>query len=177
MGCSTALFFYFMKDLVELTREAISGMDLELVDVERAPLGLLRVTIDRPLQSQTRATSHISIEDCERVSRQLSRVYEVEGIDYRRLEVGSPGVDRPLKTEQDFHRFLGERIEVKLRDAVDSRKSFQGVLELSSREGGAKQFVVTYQENKGVVKNVAFDFIDVERAKLDPLLDFKGRKR
>lgn len=166
-----------MKDLVELTREAIAGMDLELVDVERAPLGLLRVTIDRPFSGQVGAISDVKIEDCERVSRQLSRVYEVEGIDYRRLEVGSPGVDRPLKSEQDFERFVGERIDLKLREAVENRRSFQGVLQLSSEQGSAKRFVVEYQENKGVIKQVAFGLMDVERAKLDPLLDFKGRKR
>lgn len=170
-----------MKDLFELTREAVAAMDLEVIDVERAPLGLLRVTIDRPFVGQdagrTGLVSDIKIEDCERVSRQLSRVYEVEGIDYRRLEVGSPGVDRPLKTEVDFERFVGERVDVRLREAVDSRRSFQGVLQLSSGQDGSKRFVVQYQENKGETKQVSFDVADVERAKLDPLLDFKGRKR
>ena len=71
-------------------------MDVEFVDIERAALGLLRVTIDRP--------EGVRIEDCEQVSKHLSRVFEVENIDYRRLEVGSPGVDRPLKTEADFKR-------------------------------------------------------------------------
>ena len=166
-----------MKDLVELTREAVAAMDLEVVDVERAPLGLLRVTIDRPFTGQTGLVSDIKIEDCERVSRQLSRVYEVEGIDYKRLEVGSPGVDRPLRTESDFERFVGERVDVRLRQAVDSRRSFQGVLQLSSGQDGSKRFVVQYQENKSEPKQVCFDVADVERAKLDPLLDFKGRKR
>ena len=95
-----------MKDLVDITRQALAGMELELVTVDRAPMGLLRITID--------CDSGVSIEHCESVSKQLSRVYEVEGIDYRRLEVGSPGVDRPLRTERDFQRFLGERIELKL---------------------------------------------------------------
>ena len=88
-----------MADLFTLTQQSLASMDIELVDVERAALGLLRVTIDRP--------EGVRVEDCEQVSRQLSRVYEVENIDYRRLEVGSPGVDRTLKTEADFDRFLG----------------------------------------------------------------------
>ncbi|UOD49466.1 ribosome maturation factor RimP [Orrella daihaiensis] len=166
-----------MKDLIELTREAVAALDLEVVDVERAPLGLLRVTIDRPFTGEGGLVSDIKIEDCERVSRQLSRVFEVEGIDYRRLEVGSPGVDRPLRTERDFERFVGERIDVRLRDAVQGRRSFQGVLQRSCEQDGSKQFVVEYQENKAETKRVAFDVTDVERAKLDPLLDFKGRKR
>ena len=74
-----------MTDLYTLTEQAITGLGVELVDVERAALGLLRVTIDKE--------GGINIEDCEAVSRLLSRVYEVENIDYKRLEVGYPGVD------------------------------------------------------------------------------------
>ena len=166
-----------MKDLLELTRQALAGMNIEVVDVERAPLGLLRVTIDSVWHPDSVGMSGIKVEDCERVSRQLSRVYEVEGIDYRRLEVGSPGVDRALKTEADFERFAGERVEVKLREPVENRRVFQGVLALSGLPDSVKQFVVEYQENKGEKKQVAFGIADVERAKLDPLLDFKGRKR
>jgi ribosome maturation factor RimP len=166
-----------MKDLLGITQQALAGMALEVVDVERAPLGLLRVTIDRVASGQPSQLSGIKIEDCEKVSRQLSRVYEVEGIDYQRLEVGSPGVDRPLRTEQDFERFVGERVEVKLRDPIDNRKVFQGVLARSCSQDGLKRFVIQYQENKGEDKQLTFDVVDIERAKLDPLLDFKGRKR
>jgi ribosome maturation factor RimP len=95
-------------------------LDVEFIDIERGALGLLRVTIDRP--------EGVRIEDCEQVSKHLSRVFEVENIDYRRLEVGSPGVDRPLKTESDYQRFVGERVEVKLREAVDNQKVFSGLL-------------------------------------------------
>src|SRR5690606_31448465 len=103
-----------MADIFALTQEAIAGMDVELVDVERAPLGLLRVTIDR--------AEGVRIEDCEQGSKHLSRVFEVENIDYQRLEVGSPGTDRPLKRVPDFIRFANERVEIKLREAVDNRK-------------------------------------------------------
>jgi len=161
-----------MKDLVDITRQALAGMEVELVDVVRAPMGLLRVTID--------CDSGVMIEHCESVSRQLSRVYEVEGIDYRRLEVGSPGVDRPLRTERDFQRFLGERIELKLRESVDDQKVFRGVLQLaaaSQEQVEGVRFEVEYQVKKGDVRRVTFAISDVDRAKLDPLLDFKGRKR
>ncbi len=92
-------------------------MDIELVDVERAALALLRVTIDRP--------EGVRIEDCEQVSKQLSRVFEVENIEYKRLEVGSPGIDRPLKRLADFIRFAGERIEIRLREAIEIAKCMQ----------------------------------------------------
>ncbi len=161
-----------MADIFALTQEALAGSDIELVDVERAPLGLLRVTIDRP--------EGIRIEDCELVSRQLSRVLEVENIDYKRLEVGSPGTDRPLKKAADFIRFAGERIEVKLRTAVDNRKVFVGILrvpENADAQASALMLSLELEEASGEDKLLSFSFDDVDRAKLDPILDFKGRKR
>lgn len=149
-------------------------MDVELVDVERAPLGLLRVTIDR--------ADGVRIEDCEQVSKQLSRVFEVENIDYRRLEVGSPGVDRPLKSIADFQRFSGQRVEIKLRHAIDNRKVFSGMLHASdtSDQGGAEtsfQLHLEPEGKSGEARVLSFVFDDVDRAKLDPVLDFKGKKR
>ena len=176
MGWITALFFEFMADLYVLTQQAIAGMDVELVDVERAPLGLLRVTIDR--------ADGVRIEDCEQVSKQLSRVFEVENIDYKRLEVGSPGVDRPLKSVADFVRFAGQRIEIKLRNAIDNRKVYSGILhapENSGEQGAVADSAFGLElEPEGKsreVKVLSFTFDDVDRAKLDPVLDFKGKKR
>lgn len=165
-----------MADLFALTQQAIAGMDIELVDVERAPLGLLRVTIDRP--------DGVRIEDCEQVSKQLSRVFEVENIDYKRLEVGSPGVDRPLKSAADFVRFAGERIEIKLRQPIDNRKVYSGILRACETADGQTaapgQTFGLELEPEGKSKEVKvlnFTFDDVDRAKLDPVLDFKGKKR
>jgi len=158
-------------ELFALTQEALVGMDVELVDIERAPGGLLRVTIDRP--------DGVRIEDCERVSKHLSRLFEVENIDYRRLEVGSPGVDRPLKRPEDFLRFAGERVEIRLRQAVDSRKVFTGLLQATPQgdASGTAGFGIEYETQSGETQVLGFTFDDVERAKLDPILDFKGKKR
>jgi ribosome maturation factor RimP len=168
-----------MADIYALTQQALAGMDVELVDVERAALGLLRITIDRP--------DGVRIEDCEQVSRQLSRVFEVENIDNTRLEVGSPGIDRPLRTEAEFRRFIGERVEIKLREALDGRKVFSGVLTLSETEQGgegdatapAQQavFGLEFEAKKNDIQVLSFTLGDIERAKLDPVLDFKGKKR
>ncbi|WP_026067898.1 ribosome maturation factor RimP [Pusillimonas noertemannii] len=163
-----------MADLLVLTQQALAGMDVELVDVERAPLGLLRVTIDR--------ADGVRIEDCEQVSKQLSRVFEVENIDYKRLEVGSPGVDRPLKSVADFLRFAGQRVEIRLRRPVDNRKVYSGMLhapEGADEQASALEFGLELEpEGKsGEVKVLNFTFDDVDRAKLDPVLDFKGKKR
>jgi ribosome maturation factor RimP len=115
------------------------------------------------------------------VSRQLSHVYEVENVDYRRLEVGSPGVDRPLRQASDFVRFMGERIEVKIKQPIDNQKVFVGRLGLAT-EGtvsseGDKTFTVEFEAKKNDVRLIPFTFNDVERAKLSPVLDFKGKKR
>jgi ribosome maturation factor RimP len=174
VGWATAHFFLiFMADIFALTQQALAGTDLELIDIERAPLGLLRITIDRP--------EGVRIEDCEMVSRQLSRVFEVENIDYNRLEVGSPGTDRPLKRPEDFVRFQNERAEVRLRQAVNNRKVFSGVLcapdPLPDAIDAATVFGLQFDEGKGQTQVLRFAFNDIDRAKLDPILDFKGKKR
>ncbi len=161
-----------------MTQEALAGMDVELVDVERAAMGLLRVTIDKE--------GGVRIEDCEQVSRQLSRVYEVENIDYRRLEVGSPGIDRPLRSEADFLRFADSRIEIKLREAIDGQKVFTGTLRVPETAGGQATageapahpvFGLEFEAKKNDIQVLSFTLDDIERAKLDPVLDFKGKKR
>lgn len=160
-----------MADIFAVAQQAMLGLDAELVDIERAPLGLLRVTIDRP--------EGVSIEDCEQVSRQLSRVFEVEGIDYKRLEVSSPGVDRPLLRAADYIRFAGQRVELRLREAVENRKVFSGVLRAPEGDvdPALAQFGLEYEARPGDIRVLAFSFDDVDRAKLDPVLDFKGKKR
>lgn len=106
-----------MRSIVERTAAA---MGYEVVDVEMGQRGLLRVFIDAP--------AGIRMEDCERVSRQLSHVFAVEDVDYQRLEVSSPGLDRPLKREADFVRFAGELATVKLKRALEGRRNFEGTL-------------------------------------------------
>jgi ribosome maturation factor RimP len=148
------IFFERMADLFALTEEALAGMGIELVDVERAALGLLRVTIDRE--------GGVRIEDCEQVSRQLSRVYEVENIDYKRLEVGSPGVDRPLRTEAEFRRFADERVEIKLREAVDGRKVFTGTLRLAEPSADGKTvFGLEFETKKDDIQVLSFTLDDI----------------
>jgi len=105
----------------------VAGLGYELVEVERAPGGLLRVTIDHPA-ADGMPDRFINVDDCERVTRQLQHVLEVEGLSYERLEVSSPGLDRPLKSAGDFRRFLGEQVEVTLKVPFKGRKRFRGEL-------------------------------------------------
>jgi len=94
----------------------------ELVDLELANRGrLMRIFIDK--------AGGISVEDCAGVSNHLTRLLAVEGVDYDRLEVSSPGLDRPLKHPQDFARFVGERVQVKMRLPLNGRRRFVGKLQ------------------------------------------------
>ena len=116
--------------------DTIRGLGFELVELERSAGGLLRVTFDFPW-SPDEAVRLITVEDCERATRQLQYVLEVEGVDYHRLEVSSPGIDRPLRHAQDFERFEGELVDVTLKARIGeaaagqvhaSRKKFRGTL-------------------------------------------------
>jgi ribosome maturation factor RimP len=107
-------------DVVKLVETTVNGLGYELVDFERSGRGLLRVFIDKP--------NGIAIDDCQVVSNQLTRLFLVENVDYDRLEVSSPGLDRPLKKEADFVRFAGEKAQLKLRMALEGRRNFVGVI-------------------------------------------------
>lgn len=107
-------------DLRALIEPTLEGMGYELVALERAGGGLLRLYIDKP--------GGVVIDDCVRASNQLTRLFAVENVDYERLEVSSPGLDRPLAKEADFVRFEGERAQVRLHAPIEGRKRFIGVL-------------------------------------------------
>jgi ribosome maturation factor RimP len=134
---------------------AVAGMGYELVDVQTSNGGrMLRVFIDKP--------GGITVGDCAAVSRQLTRVLPVEGVDFERLEVSSPGLDRPLRKAGDFSRFAGQKAEVRMRtpDATGRRK-FVGVL----RGAEAGQVKVEFDG-----RTVALALEDIERARLIPAL-------
>jgi ribosome maturation factor RimP len=100
----------------------LNGMGFELVDAQVSNRGrFLRIFMDKP--------GGITLEDCAAVSRHLSRVLEVEGIDYDRLEVSSPGLDRPLRKAADFARFAGQKVDVRMRLAdAGGRRRYVGLL-------------------------------------------------
>lgn len=108
--------------LFELLEPTIAGMGYELVDIEQsAPGRLLRVFIDKKEGS-------ITLDDCVAISNHLSQLLAVENIDYNRLEVSSPGLDRPLKKKADFVRYMGESARIRLRIALQGQRNFVGTL-------------------------------------------------
>jgi ribosome maturation factor RimP len=151
----------------------VTGLDYELVDVERSAGGLLRVTIDRvPGRSYpTGASESVTVDDCERVTRQLQYVLEVEGVAYARLEVSSPGLDRPLKRAADYERFAGHEIDLTLKQAFQGRKHFRGQL-LPGTDGWRLALSDAKPE-----QTLDFRLDEVRSARLVPVIDFKGRRR
>ncbi len=138
-------------DVVQVIEVTVTGLGYELVDVERSGRGMLRVFIDKP--------EGIAVEDCQIVSNQLTRLFLVENIDYDRLEVSSPGLDRPLKKEADFVRFVGEKAQLKLRMPMAGRKNFVGII-VSSNEGVLQLDVDGTQ--------VAVELSNLDKARLVP---------
>lgn len=122
-----------MADLAGLIEQAVTGLGYELVDFETSPRArLLRVFIDRlPQPAGAGAAAEaggVTVEDCAAVSHQLTRLFTVENIDYDRLEVSSPGMDRPLKKPADFERFVGHEVQMKLRIPEGTQRNFSGVI-------------------------------------------------
>ena len=108
-------------DFEQLLETTITGLGYELVAWERSgKSGFMRIYVDKP--------DGISVEDCAHVSQHLSRVLAVEGVQYSRLEVSSPGLDRVLHSERDFARFAGAKARVKLRVALAGQRNFVGIL-------------------------------------------------
>ena len=138
-------------DVARLVETTLTGLGYELVDLEVSGRGLFRVFLDKP--------EGITLEDCERVSNQLTRLFAVEGVDYERLEVSSPGLDRVLKKEADFVRFCGQKASIKLRIPLEGRKNYIGVL-------GALKDGTLQLEVDG--KQVAIELSNVDRARLVP---------
>lgn len=159
---------------IETVQRTVSGMKYELVETERSAGGLLRVFIDRlPGESYlTGPGDFILVEDCERVTRQLQHVLEVENVDYHRLEVSSPGLDRPLRTAEHYARFVGQQVVLTLKLPFQGRKKFQGLLQ-AAEDGQGWQLVF----NDGKADQVlGFALDEVREARLVPVLDFKGRR-
>jgi ribosome maturation factor RimP len=180
--------------LQEIVEQTVTGLGYELVEIERSAGGLLRVTIDLPWVKDGDASQSVTVEDCEKVTRQLQYVLEVEGADYKRLEVSSPGIDRPLKGANDFERFAGEVVDITLKQPVGeaaagqvaaNRKKFRGTLE---KAGEHWQVVwsdepeekpgrrVSKKREPAPLQALGFTLDEVKEARLASIVDFKGRK-
>ena len=186
-----------LQDIVEQT---VAGLGYELVEIERSAGGLLRVTIDLPWAAPAPGSAPaeeqlVTVEDCEKVTRQLQFALEVEAVEYKRLEVSSPGIDRPLRTQQDFERFAGQVVDITLKapmgaaaggQVAASRKKFRGTLERT--DVGGWQIVwrdepvvkpgqkVSKKREPAPLQALGFTLDELKEARLASIVDFKGRR-
>jgi ribosome maturation factor RimP len=158
-----APIFCLRRSLMELSKESLqpvlAGLGYELVELEKARNGLVRIFLDHP--------NGIKVEDCVRVSNHLTRLFAVEGIGYDRLEVSSPGLDRPVRTLEEFSRFKGQLAKVKLVGLVDGRKRFTGRIAAVAPDGSI-DFSDVQDAPGGTGIRVTLDQID--KARLEPEL-------
>lgn len=185
--------------LQQIVEQTVTGLGYDLVEIERSAGGLLRITIDMPWavpQPDAPAVPEqfVTVEDCEKVTRQLQFALEVDGVDYARLEVSSPGIDRLLRHEQDFTRFEGEVVDLTLKQPIGAaaggavaanRKKFRGTLERA--EDGGWQIVwsdeppvkpgqrVSKKRPPAPVQVLGFVLDELREARLAPIVNFKGR--
>jgi ribosome maturation factor RimP len=144
-------------DLYALLERTLPAMGYELVDLELSPKGrLVRVFIDKP--------EGVGVEDCAKVSNHLTRLFAVENVDFDRLEVSSPGLDRPLKKAADYARFAGQEAKLTLREPVDGARRLKGILR--GLEGDA-----ALVETDAGVRAIALG--NVEKARLVPKIEWR----
>ena len=188
--------------LQEIVEQTVTGLGYDLVEIGRSAGGLLRITIDLPwvvpedgLVSPER---FINVEDCEKVNRQLQFALEVDGIEYKRLEISSPGIDRLLRNVQDFERFAGHVIDITLKAPMGaaaggqvhaSRKKFRGTLEKVIAADGVAGWQIVWSDVPPVkpgqkvskkrlpppLQALGFSLDELREARLAPIVSFKGR--
>lgn len=186
--------------LHETIEQIVSGLGYELLEIERSAGGLLRITIDfawTPEEGNGLQERFVTVEDCEKVTRQLQFALEVDEVPYQRLEVSSPGIDRVLRGEKDFERFQGHEIDLTLKNPMGQsaqglvsglRKKFRGVLEKPSEEAGKWQIVwreepkvkpgqkVSKKREPAPLQALSFTLSELKEARLAPIVNFKGRQ-
>ena len=189
--------------LQQIVEQTVTGLGYDLVEIERSAGGLLRITIDLPwvppAPGEPMVEQFVTVEDCEKVTRQLQFALEVDAVEYKRLEVSSPGIDRPLRNARDFERFAGAVVDISLKAPVGAaavglvnanRKKFRGALERASvAEGASPQWQVVWTDAPPVkpgqkiskkrppapLQALAFSLDELREARLAPIVSFKGR--
>jgi ribosome maturation factor RimP len=144
-----------IANIGELLERTVPALGYELVDIESRGK-LVRVFIDKP--------NGVDVEDCARVSNHLTRLFAVENVDFDRLEVSSPGLDRPLTKLADYARFAGEEAQLTLAAPIDGAKRIKGIVRGTDGEN------VLVETAAGVR---AFPFGTIGRARLVPRIDWR----
>ncbi len=192
----------FEVALQEIVEQTVTGLGYDLVEIGRSAGGLLRITIDLPWVAPEDGLASperfINVEDCEKVNRQLQFALEVDGIEYKRLEISSPGIDRLLRNALDFERFAGHVIDITLKAPMGaaaggqvhaSRKKFRGTLEKVVAADGVAGWQIVWSDAPPVkpgqkvskkrspppLQVLGFSLDELREARLAPIVSFKGR--
>ncbi|MCX8515060.1 MAG: ribosome maturation factor RimP [Burkholderiales bacterium] len=156
-----------MSNLKNILEQTIPGLGFELVDYEMAPARIIRIYIDKP--------NGVNVDDCEAVSNHLTKLFLVENIEFNRLEVSSPGVERPLKKIEDFKRFVNKLAKIKTHEAINENKIFQGIIVavdgsiIKLRDEANQEFEIDFQQINRA--RLVFEYKKNKSAKLG-----KGKK-
>lgn len=147
-----------LAKVTSLARRAVEGLGFELVHVDlekQRGAWFLRFYIDKP--------GGVTLDDCAQASRQLGTELDVENVLPGRytLEISSPGLDRPLRTDADFHRFVGRKVFIHTREPLQQQRNFVGLLK--SLEAG----VVTLQDARGALWAIPKDLITKARLEIE----------
>ncbi len=188
--------------LQDIVQQTVTGLGYDLVEIERSAGGLLRITIDHPWVAPAPIAQgveqFVNVEDCEKVNRQLQFALEVDGVEYKRLEISSPGIDRPLRHVQDFERFVGHVVDITLKAPMGAaaagqvsanRKKFRGTLEKVEGVEGLSGWQIVWSDAPTVkpgqrvskkrvpppVQALGFVLEELREARLAPIVSFKGR--
>jgi len=164
MGWTQPIFFCFTRfavcepmNLSEVLEQTVPALGYELVDWEMSPRsGLVRVFIDKP--------KGVDVEDCARVSHHLTRLFAVENVAFERLEVSSPGIDRPLRKAADFVRFAGEEADLRLHAPMDNARRVKGILR------GCEDGAVLVETAKGLL---SIPLTGIDKARLVPKIEWR----
>jgi ribosome maturation factor RimP len=186
----------------DIVQQTVTGLGYDLVEVQRSAGGLLRITIDLPWDPAAvlpaGVEQFVTVEDCEKVTRQLQFALEVDGVEYKRLEVSSPGIDRPLRHEKDFERFVGQVVDLTLKAPMGqaaagqvsaNRKKFRGTLERTHDASGVAGWQIVWSDEPPVkpgqriskkrvpapLQALGFALDELREARLAPIVSFKGR--
>ena len=165
MGLATDTRINALEQLLERT---LVGLGYELADFNLSNHGrMLRVFIDKLHEQPDQVAGNVTLADCEAATRQLQRVLEVEGIEYDRMEVSSPGLDRKLRRPADFVRFTGCEADVRLREPVNGRRRFVGVV---------RQVVGDRVELEVDGARMVLALGNLDKARLVPKYEMQGRR-
>src|SRR5262245_6621381 len=147
-----------MAKITSLAHHAIEALGFELVHIDlekQKGAWFLRIFIDKP--------GGVTLDDCAQASRQLSTELDVQDVVPGRytLEISSPGLDRPLRTDADFHRFVGRKVSIHTREPLQQQRNFVGLLK--SLESG----IVTLQDARGALWAIPKDLITKARLEIE----------